>query len=189
MIRFLKFLWLLIYSRQGQKVFIRTLCRSGDAEHRPKGDGRPPDLHVNSTWICSQLSLQRISTWCMILRHFWLGLQPTLLARRADMLTTRPPSPWFQNLFLLHMLPFWFSQLISASHLVIGPFVFLECIINLIPVLLTLYSSSANQSPVTLQVQVVSQSRFSDVTFGSSRIFSIIHGSCFNTLSLPIRPG
>ena len=183
MILFLKFLWLLIYPRQGQKVFIRhvPLCRSGDPEHRAKGDGRPPVLHLNCLWKCSQLSPQRISTWCMILRLSGLGLEPTPPVHWAEMLTTRPPSPWSQHLFSLYVLLCWLSQLISANHL---SFVFLEYTINLFLVFHTLYALSAIQSPAALRVKVVSQSEFTDVTLGSSRTLSAIHGSCFKTLSL-----
>ena len=118
----------------------------------------------------------------MILRHCWLGLEPTSPVHWAEMLTTRPP--WSQNLFLLQMLLCWFPQLISANHFIIGSFVFLEYILNFFTVLHTLYSSWANQSSVTLQVQVVSHSEFSHVTLGFSRLFSIIHGDWFNTLFL-----
>ncbi len=142
------------------------------------------NISLNSLWICSQLSPLRISTWCMVLRHFWLGLEPTLPVRRAVMLTARPPSPLSQYLFLLHMLLYWFSRLISVNQFVIGSFVFLENIINFFSILHTLHLSSANQSPVTLQVQVINQSKFSDVSLGSSSRFSITHGDCFNTFSL-----
>ena len=157
---------------------------TGDVEHRPKGDGRPPDLHLNFLWICSQLSPIRISTWCMILGHSWLGLAPTIPVSRAEMLTTIPPSPRSQHLFSLYMLQCWFSHLNSTNHLVTGSFVFLENFINLFPALHTVFSSSANQKSATLQVLVVSQSECSDVTLGSSRRFSIKHGNYFNTFLL-----
>ena len=185
-ILFLQILWLLIYSRQGQKIFTRhvPLCRSGDAEHRPKGDGRPTDLHFNSLWICSQLLPPTHFNVVHDSTPLLTGTRTHASCSPDEMLTTRPPSPWSQYLISLYMLMCWFSQWISANHFITGFFVFLEYKINLFPVLHTLYSASANQSLATLQVQVISQSEFSDVTLGSSGMFSIIHGSCFNTLSL-----
>ena len=145
----LSFLWLLISSVEVKKSSSVICLFSGDVEHQPKGDGRPPDLHLNSLWICSQSSPLTISTWCMILRFFWLGPEPTLPVRQVEMLTTRPPSLWFQSFFSLYID--LLSQFVHFFF-VTGSSVILEYIINLFSVLHTLDSSSANQSPANLQV-------------------------------------
>ena len=75
----------------------------GHLSHQPKGDARPPDLHLSSPWISRQLKLLRTSTWYMTQRLSWSGLEPTSPVHWAETLTTRPPSSWLQCSFLLHM--------------------------------------------------------------------------------------
>ncbi len=85
---------LLIFSffRQGQSPPSAT-CIS--LQRQPKDDGRPPELHLS-------LDVQTSSTPM----HFNVVYDTTpfligLPVPWAEMLTTRPPSPWFQSCFKL----------------------------------------------------------------------------------------
>ena len=100
--------------------------------------------------------------------------------RQAQMLTTTPPSPRLQCSFPPYIN--FLAQLLRHPLGTASP-EYMECIISSFPVLYMLYPSSANQSPAKQRIQVVSQPEPSDVTLGSSRMFSIIHGDFLNTLS------
>ena len=116
---------------------------------------------------------------CALQRRTWYNTFPERDSNPLE--PTRPPSPWFQCSFPLYID--FLTQLLRLL-LESGFSVFLEYVINSFPVFYILYLSSANQSLADQRDQVVSQSEFSDVTFGSPRMFSIIHGNYLNTLSL-----
>ncbi len=144
---------------------------------RPESDGRPPDLHLVSLWICRQLSLQRISTWCMILRHAWLWLEPMSPAHWAKILATRPQSPWSYCLLLSYIDPFiWFLKLLCWNSFSYASG------IRYLSFSSVLYAPSlVGQSKFTnVKVRLVGQSDFDDVTLGSPGIFCMIPTHCLS---------
>ena len=63
-----------------------------------------PDLHLNSLWISTHLWFLQIKTWSMTKQiSSRPGLDSMSLGCKAEMLTTRPPSPWFQWLLLVYI--------------------------------------------------------------------------------------
>ena len=125
----------------------------------------------------SSRSLLHISTSCMIPHLLWSGLEPAPSRCSAEMLTTRPPSPWHSALV---SSSYWCFHSVPTRFVSSWFFTSLAYVISFTFRFYTFCFSSANQTSAQLQTRVVGQSEFCISwrhSFGSSRMFLHIRGA------------
>ena len=112
---------------------------------------------------------------------FPTGTRRTSPVHWAEILTTRPPSPWPYRLLLSYINPFClFLKLSCWNSPSCASGIRYQSFSSILYA--TTFVSQSDSSNV--KVHLFSQSDPDDVTLGSSRRASILRGSCSNTLSL-----